>query len=38
MRSLGVVESPPLLDQDFSFNERVKDLSVEELVSHASIE
>jgi hypothetical protein len=38
MRSLGVVESPPLLDQDFSFNERVKDFSVEKFVSHASVE
>lgn len=38
MRAFCVVEAPPLLNQDLGFNEGVKDLSIEKLVSHAAVE
>ena len=38
MRSLSVVVSAPLFDQDLCFPERIEDLPVEQLVPEAGIE
>lgn len=38
MRTFGVVKASPLFDQDPGFDERMEDLTVEELVPHSAIE
>ena len=38
MRSLGVVEAPPLLDENFSLPESVADLPVQTFVSELAVE
>lgn len=38
MRSLGIVEAPPLLDENFSLPESVEDLHVAALVSEISVD
>ncbi len=38
MESFGVVESPPVFDNDLGFTQRVKDLVVQELVAYPAIE
>ena len=38
MRTFGVVEAPPLLDQDLVLFQRVEDLPIEEFVPQLSIE